>query len=141
VSGRPRPVTARNATAWCFAKARWEMVGKVEEELRAMVLGLHDVIPRTVLGGLALTADDLQMLLTGTGSPLSIHDWRSASLCSALACCVPRVGHASPGTNTAPLRLQVWCGSRTCVPLGRVPQTVWAVRLGCVLSRHCFGRP
>jgi hypothetical protein len=84
VSGRPRPVTARNATAWCFAKARWEMVGKVEEELRAMRLGLHDVIPSSVLGGLALTADDLQMLLTGTGSPLSIHDWRSASLCSAL---------------------------------------------------------
>jgi hypothetical protein len=54
------------------------MVGKVEDELRAMRLGLHDVIPSSVLAGLALTADDLQMLLTGTGSTLSMDDWRSA---------------------------------------------------------------
>jgi len=72
-----RPVTARNATAYAAAKARWEMVGKVEAELSEMRRGVLDVIPQDALAG--LTADDLQLLLTGKGSAsLSMDDWRSA---------------------------------------------------------------
>jgi len=44
----------------------------------SMMDGLHDVIPAKSLAG--LTADDLQLLLSGRGASLSMDDWRGERL-------------------------------------------------------------
>eukprot|EP01052_Picozoa_sp_SAG31_P036800 SAG31_NODE_4645_length_3075_cov_147.262433_4_plen_67_part_00 len=52
------------------------MVGSVTLELEAIRDGLHEVVSPDDLHD--LTADDLQLLLSGTGTALSLADYRDA---------------------------------------------------------------
>ena len=64
----------RGLRAYAKAKWMWRMVGSVKAELDALKSGLFDVLSPDVLGD--LTAEDLQMLLSGTGAILTIDEFK-----------------------------------------------------------------
>lgn len=79
-------MTANQVHAFVLRKVKYEMVDKVQEELKAFKSGLYDVISAEDMKG--LTADDLQLLLSGKAEVRILP--HSASLCLVL----PRVYHS-----------------------------------------------
>jgi len=64
----------RGLRAYAKAKWMWRMIGSVKAELDALKSGLFDVLSPDILGD--LTAEDLQMLLSGTGAILTIDEFK-----------------------------------------------------------------
>ena len=73
------PVTWRNVHAYAQRRARWEMVEQVRAELTMVRQGIYDVLRPEDLAEYALTADDLQLLLSGSGSFLTTEDFRKVT--------------------------------------------------------------
>jgi hypothetical protein len=69
------PVTAAQVHAFVLRKVRFEMVDKVHGELCALKEGLFDVLSPKDLKG--LTADDLQLLLSGRAEAVTVKQLRS----------------------------------------------------------------
>lgn len=68
------PVTPSNVHAYVLRKAHFDMVDCVSSELSALVQGVHDVITQQDLSD--LTAEDLQLLLSGRGGAVSMGELR-----------------------------------------------------------------
>ena len=67
--GKSIPVTPENVREYVQLYSMFLMVGCVKEELEEMSLGFHEVIPSNCTRG--LTAEDLQLLLTGGSTTVS----------------------------------------------------------------------
>ena len=69
-------VTPQNVHAYVLRKAHFEMVERVSRELGWLKEGLHDVIAPADLSD--LTAEDLQLLLSGRGGAISVKELTQA---------------------------------------------------------------
>jgi hypothetical protein len=95
------PVTPSNVHAYVLRKAHFDMVDCVSSELSALVQGVHDVITPQDLSD--LTAEDLQLLLSGRGGAVSMSELRD---------CISFVDSREEAVRiSAPERLQAFSGN------------------------------